>query len=552
MLRTLRVRNFALMEDLTIEFGKGLTVITGETGAGKSMIVNAIAALCGERLDDTSIRTGKNFAEITGVFEVTPELGERIKKVGIESGGELIIRRKIERDARQSSYINDQIVSLGLVKELTGLLIDLIGQHENQSLFFPKNHLALLDGFAGVNDLKRKYRQDFDEYRLLETRLKELLEATKQRDDKIMYLRYQIDEIEKAKIQSGEEEKLNQEKHLLLNCERRSVLANDLVMMLYEAEGSVLERMFKVKKSLEELVAIDPSLSPLGERIESATLGLDDCYRTLRSYHDKIEFSQERLDVVLERLDIIDRIKKKYGGAVKEIGDYLLNAKKDLQAIETREEDIKKTESAIITVKEKVERTAEDLSAQRHKASVRLRKKILELIKRLGMEKAEFEIRISEKELDIDGKDNAEFYISTNPGEELKPLRRIASGGEISRITLALKTILSDVDRISTVIFDEVDTGIGGRIAEAVGSLLATVSKSHQVACITHLPQITIFADDHILVKKEFRGKQTFAQIFKLDEAMRRLEIARMLGGKEITKKTIEHAAEILERAKPK
>ena len=550
MLKLLRARNFALMEDLTIAFDRGLTVITGETGAGKSIIVEAIASLCGERMDDISIRSNRDFAEITGVFETTPLILKRLRESGIHVDGDLIIRRKVERGKRQSSYINDQIVSIGLLRDLTREMVDLIGQYENQSLFNPKNHLSLLDSYAGIGELKRVYTTVFHEYRSLEKRLKSLMETVKQADEKIDYLKFQINEIEKAHVQPQEEEQLSAEKNLLLSSEKRSTLAGNLVTVLYDREDSVVENLYTIQKILDELTTLDPHLNEIKGRMESVISTAEDMYREVSSYYNKIEFSQERLDHVLERFDVINKIKKKYGKTLEEVADYLTTVKKELSSIETRDEEIQKLEAAIKDLEKKVTQQAADLSARRKKAGLSLKKKIINLLSRLGMEKAAFDIQIHDKELEEDGKDFVEFYISTNPGEELKPLRKIASGGEISRITLCLKTILSEVDNMLTLIFDEVDTGIGGRIAEAVGELLATVSRDHQVICITHLPQITVFADNHILVKKEIKDKETFTHIVKLDEDTRKMEIARMLGGKDITKKTVEHAAEFLQKVK--
>ncbi|UCG91751.1 MAG: DNA repair protein RecN [candidate division WOR-3 bacterium] len=550
MLKLLRVQNFALMEDLTVDFDKGLTVVTGETGAGKSMIVEAIATLCGERMEDISIRSDKSFAEVAGVFDATPSLRARLRESGIEINSDLIIRRKIERGKRQSSYINDQIVSLNLLKELTKEIIDLVGQYENQSLFYAKNHLSLYDTYAGISDLKNDYAVNFHEYRRLQNKLEHLLESMRQKDEKLDYLKYQINEIEKAHLQEGEEENLLIEKDLLLSSEKRSSLSGEIVSTLYEAEESVIERVSKVKKIIEELSSLDRGVHGLNENINQVITTIDDIYRELSSYHDKIEFSQERLDAVLERLELIHKIKKKYGKTIEEISNYLENIKKELSHIETSDEEIRDIKARLVEVEKKVIEQAGMLSTHRHNTSASFQKKILELVSQLGMEKADFDITFREKDLDEDGKDEIEFYISTNPGEELKPLHKIASGGEISRITLCLKTLLSDVDKIPTVIFDEVDTGIGGRIAEAVGELLATVSQRHQIICITHLPQISVFADYHMLVQKEIKGKKTFTYVKKLDEESRKLEIARMLGGKEITKKTVEHAAEILKKIK--
>lgn len=552
MLKLLMVRNLALMEDITIDFDDGLTVVTGETGAGKSMIVEAIATLCGSRMEDVLIRSGGNFAEVTGIFQVTPSIARQLEEAGIQADTEIIIRRKIERGKRQNAYINDQIVSLNLLKELSQEMIDLIGQYENQSLFSAKNHLVLLDAYAGVEPLKTKYSSNYITYVELKKKREHLLTAVKQRDEKIDYLKYQISEIEKANLKSGEEEKLNEEKKMLLSTEKRATLTSEMVTHLYEAEGSAIEYLAKVKRSLDELVMYDTSLAQLSRRFESIFSSVDDIYRELSSYKSSIEFRQDRLDEVLERLEVLNKIKKKYGKTLNEIQNQLESITKELTLMESHEQEMKKINEQISALKQTIDKQAQELSLHRHKASRALTKKILQVLTQLGMKKAEFQIQITGKELGEHGRDDVEFFISTNPGEELKPLRKVASGGEISRITLSLKTILSAVDRIATIIFDEVDTGIGGSIAEAVGELLAKVSKQHQIICITHLPQISIFADNHILVEKEIKQKQTFTRITKLDSEKRKMEIARMLGGKRITRKTVEHAAEFMQKGRAK
>ncbi len=552
MLKLLKISNFALMEELTIEFDKGLTVVTGETGTGKSMIVEAIATLCGSRMEHVLIRSGKDYAEVTGVFGVQPAIVERLKQSGISIEDDLIIRRKIEKGKRQNSYINDQIVSVNLLKEIAREIVDLIGQYENQSLFFAKNHLLLLDSFASLGDVKTEYAKNFQAYQQAHKELEALLEKIQQKDDKIDYLKYQIDEIEKANLQPDEEEELNAERDLLTSSEKRSLLSGQIISNIYEEEGSLIERTAQAKKSFDELCSHDNKLLKLNEKLGIMISSIDDIYRELSSYHSQIEFSQERLDFVQDRLETINKMRKKYGETLQEINHYLGNLRKDLTTIETQDETIKNLQERMKNTEITLNKQARQLTERRRKAAVTLRRKILELLLQLGMKKIRFEIQITDKEMDETGKDDVEFFISTNPGEDLKPLRKIASGGEISRISLSLKTVLSEADRIPTIIFDEVDTGIGGRIAEAVGTLLAKTSKKHQIICITHLPQISVFADNHILVTKEIKGKQTFAQVTRIDGATRKLEIARMLGGKEITEKTMEHAAEFLRKGQEK
>jgi DNA repair protein RecN (Recombination protein N) len=550
MLRLLRVKNFALMEDVTLELEDGLTVVTGETGAGKSMIVNAVSSLCGARIDDDAIRTGKDSAEITGVFNANAAIKERLQASGIGMENEMIIRRNIERGKRQTSYVNDRMVSLSFLREIAQDVVDLIGQHENQSLFDRKNHLALLDAYAGLSEPLVDYEADFNEYRSLQRKLRMLHEQMEARDERIDYLRFQIDEIERSKLQPNEEESLNLEKNLLLTSEKRALLAGELVNDLYEQEGSVVEKLSRIKKSFDELCALDPQLGLSSERLGEMLSALDEICRTVSSYQDKIEFSQERLDEVIERLDVINKMKKKYGKSLEEIHGYLKRMKDELVMIETRDEEIEKTKKKIDEIEKIVHKEADQLSVRRREAAVILRKEILKLLKQLGMEKADLDIRFDKVELGLHGSDSVEFYISTNPGEDLKPLRKVASGGEISRITLCLKSILSAVDKIPTIIFDEVDIGIGGRVAESVGDLLSRVSKSHQIVCITHLPQIPAFAKNHILVSKKIKGRTTHTYVKRLSDEERKLEVARMLSGKEITAKTIAHASEMMQRKK--
>jgi DNA repair protein RecN (Recombination protein N) len=550
MLRLLRVKNLALMEDVTVDFENGFTAVTGETGAGKSMIVEAVATLCGNRMEDVLIRSGKDAAEVTGIFQIPPAVRERLKETGIEVDTEIVVRRKIERGKRQNAYINDQIVSISLLKEITQDMVDLIGQYENQSLFSPKNHLTLLDSFAGVDNEKAVYRRDYNTYVELKKKLEQLQAAVVQRVERIDYLRYQINEIEKLNLTSGEEECLEEEKKMLLSTEKRASLTSDMIMHLYDAEGAAIEHLSKAKRSLDELASYDTSLAKTRKRFENLLSSVDDIYRELSSYASSIEFSQERLDEVIERLDAIGRVKKKFGKTFEDIQQHLVDMKKELTQIESHDEAIAETRTQITTIEAVIQKQAAELSSHRRKAAASLTKKILGELVHLGMKKARFKIELTSRDLDESGADSVEFYISTNPGEELKPLRKVASGGEISRITLSLKTILSAVDKIPTLIFDEVDTGIGGSIAEAVGELLAKVSRHHQIICITHLPQISIFADNHMLVEKEIKGSQTFTKISKLDKDKRKMEIARMLGGKEITQKTVEHAAEFLQKGR--
>lgn len=550
MLKFLKIKNFALMEELELNFDPGLTVITGETGAGKSIIVEAIAALCGERMDDISIKTGKDYAEITGVFEPNGESIELLRKYNIEINEELIIRRKIERGRRQFANINDQLVSLSRLREIIQGMVDLVGQYENQSLFNVLTHLKLMDRFAHTEGLLQEYQKIFNDHKNALAALKELQILQKEKNQKLENLRFEIEEIEKANLKINEEEILNEEKNLLQTGEKRASLIDEIIPRLYEKESSAYENLAVVQRLVEELSKLDqrPEVKNLKSLIDISLNNIDEVYRQLIDYREHIDFSRERFEEVMGRLHLIDRLKKKYNRDIGGIIAYLHTARQEMERLEKTDIEIEELQNKIQLLSNELQRLANELSKKRKSSARIVEKEIIKILHRLGMEKAKFQIKFLEKPYDENGMDCIEFYISPNPGEELKPLNKVGSGGEISRITLSLKTILSEADRIPTIIFDEVDTGISGRVAEAVGELLFNLSKNHQVICITHLPQISIFADNHILVKKEIKRDTTQVSVLKLDEAMRKMEIARMLGGKEITKKTIEHAEEILQK----
>ncbi len=550
MLKFLRVKNFALMDELALSFDRGLTIITGETGAGKSMIVEAVAALTGERIEDVSIRTGRDYAEITGVFVTNQETVDVLKKYGLEQDAEMIVRRRIERGKRQFAYINDQLVSLARLKEITQGLIDLVGQYENQSLFHTTNHLKLLDRFAGLDSLIGEYRNVFDDYNSCRSRLIELQNIQKEKAARLEILRYDIDEIEKANLRLNEEQRLSEEKNLLQTGEKRASLIDAILPTLYDADSSAYENLASTLRMVEELYKLDSNANILNLKaiLESSISSIEEVYRQLISYRERIDFSRERFEEVMERLDFISRLKKKYKKEISEIVDYLEVARQELEKLAKADIEIEEVQSLLQGLLKRLNDLAHELSKKRKNKARIMEKEVIRVLKNLGMERAQFQIRFSHKDFTETGIDDAEFFISTNPGEELKPLNRVGSGGEISRITLGLKTILSDVDHIPTIIFDEVDTGIGGRIAEAVGELLHAVSRGHQIICITHLPQISIFADNHIMVKKDIKQDTTLVSVVKLDSKMRKMEIARMLGGKEITRTTLEHAEEILKK----
>ena len=564
MLKSLRIRNFAIVEDLEVEFFDGLNVLTGATGAGKSIIIGALNLALGERASSEMIRTGADCAIVEAVFEIKPK--NPIEKNLSESGilyheNQLIIRREISSKGSGKCFMNDRLFTLANLKSVGDLLADLHGQHEHQSLLDSKEHLTYLDNYAEAGDLLVRVGNDYSK---LKKKLEELEELKKidelSREKKELY-QFQLNEITRAGLSVEEEEKLSTEKKILENSEALFQIASLVFQELYDIDGSIIERLSLTKKELEKGGEYDPRFKEHIENLDSALLQLNDSSRFLQGYKDSLNFEPEKLEKIRERLNLINSLKKKYGQTVQEVLNYAEKIKTDLEKIENRDELIQETEQEIKDLKQILKKDSLLLSDKRKEKGSELARKIKKELSFLGMEKCDFEVRISWREeenglLEINGKryyvdekgmDQVEFYVSPNPGEELKPLAKIASGGEISRIMLALKSVLAKSDQIPTMIFDEVDVGIGGEIAEAVGKRMKTLSSTHQIICITHLQQIASQADYHFKVYKEVSKNRTITKIKLLSREERIKEIARMIGGKKISDLSLEHAAEMIE-----
>lgn len=548
------------MENLEIEFGQGLNVLTGETGAGKSIIIQALSALLGEKMDETVIRSERDSADVEGLFKINRQLVDRLQQAGIEADDEIVVKRRIGRSKRQSSFVNDSMVSLGFLKELGEKSVDLHGQHEHQSLLNVDNHIHLLDSFGNLLEEQKQCQVLYREYLTLNTKLTEATNAYNRLKDQFDLLSYQLTEIEKANLAIGEDDALKKEKELLDGSEKRSEIAGHLVKVLYDDEDSILAKITTLNRALNELVRIDPTLDRLNEEGEKAQVELDEIYRRLFDYREKIDFSQTRLEEILDRLDLINKLKKKYGSTIDEVLNYSKKTKDSLSNISCSEDKLNSMRQEVEQIKTKISESAVGLSRKREKLFTPLAKEVEMHLKELGMEKARFVVvnrpakdpqglvqkdgehyRVSDSGIDL-----VEFHIAPNPGEEPKPLRKIASGGEISRIMLALKTILAENDQVPIMVFDEIDVGIGGKVAESLGKKLSNLGRARQIICITHLPQIAKYGDDHFQVTKEVKAGRTFTRIKPLNREERIAEIARMLSGDKITDKTLAHAKELL------
>jgi DNA repair protein RecN (Recombination protein N) len=564
MLKNLRIKNFAIVENLEVEFFQGLNVLSGATGAGKSIIIGALNLALGERASSEMIRTGADSAIVEAVFEIQPK--DLMEKLLSELGiiileNQLIIRRELSGKGASRCFLNDRLVTLANLKLLGDQLADLHGQHEHQSLLNPEEHLIYLDNYAGAEDLLSRVSDGYYKLKKKIEDLEELKRTDKISQEKKELYRFQLKEISSADLSAGEEEGLSSEKMVLENVETLFQIASLVFQELYEKDESILERLSCLRKDLEKGGEYDLRLKEHIEALNSAALQLDETSRFLQGYKDSLNFEPEKLEKIRERLNLINTLKKKYGQSVSEILNYADRIKNEQDKIENRDELIQKIEVEISDLKQTLKKDSLLLSSKRKEKGIELAKKIKKELSFLGMEGCDFETKIFYQEtedglLQLDGKryhvdekglDQVEFYVSPNPGEELKPLAKIASGGEISRIMLALKSVLAKSDQIPSMIFDEVDVGIGGEMAEAVGKRMKTLSATHQIICITHLQQIASQADYHFKVYKEVSRNRTMTKIKLLSKDERIKEIARMMAGKKISDLTLEHAAEMIE-----
>jgi DNA repair protein RecN (Recombination protein N) len=563
MLKNLRIRNYALVEDLEVEFHPGLNVLTGATGAGKSIIVGAVNLVLGERASSDVVRTGFDNAIIEASFELESDqiFKNLLAPLGINCPDNvLIIRREISGKGVSRCFLNDRQMTLGSLKSIGDRLADLHGQHEHQSLLNVGRHIEYLDDYGDLNDLLTSVSQNYYRLKEKQRQLEELEKSKKQDQERKALYDFQIKEIEQSNLSLGEEEKLIQDKKILENIEELYQLSSSIYQNLHEGEGSIQERLAISSKEIKKGKELDSRLKEPAESLDSCLIQLQELSRFLEGYKDSLEFDPEKLEMIRERLNLINTLKKKYGNTIDEILTYAQKIKEDLNKIENKDQIINGLKEEIKRLSGAFKKDCLLLSQKRKTKAIVLAKKIQTTLSGLGMNKTKFNVKITSQEdenglLEIDGKryfadekgmDQVEFFVSPNPGEELKPLAKIASGGEISRIMLALKSILAKADQVSTMIFDEIDVGIGGEVASAVGKSLKNLASSHQVIVITHLQQIASQADHHFKVFKESSKGRTVTQIKKLKEEERVKEIARMISGEKISELTLKQAKEMI------
>ncbi|HKQ36405.1 MAG TPA: DNA repair protein RecN [Nitrospiraceae bacterium] len=560
MLAELRIVNFALIEQLSLQFQSGFTVLTGETGAGKSLLIDAIALLVGGRASTDQIRSGEDEAQLEAGFHLpdTHPLLQHLRSQDIigRNESDLILRRVLSRSGRHRVYVNGSLCPLRVLEELGGTLVDIHGQHEQQSLLATAKQLDALDGFGRLYELRRKYEQAYLGWRELRAKLDVLQRDVADRTRRESLLRFQVQEIEQAGLLPDEEEQLRSERQRLVHAYRLRELAHEAHVELQEDEQAVLTRLGRISRAIGELAQTDPTMGDCEQAVAESTIQLKELAGRLRDYAQQLEADPDRQVVVEDRLDLIQRLRKKYGGSVEAVVATGRLAQEELQVLDNHEERTAELTGLLDEEARRLHTLAQQLSKKRIDAAKRMTVLVGVELAALKMEQAIFQVTVSSDEsaegLGPAGRDRVEFLLSSNPGEPPRPLGRVASGGELSRIMLALKTVLAEMDQVPVLVFDEIDTGVGGAVAAAMGTRLRKLGSFHQVFCITHLPQVASQAEHHLLVEKGLESQRTSTSVRALKGMGREEEIARMLSGPTITKKVRETAAELIAGAKGK
>ncbi len=549
MILGLTLKNFTIIEDLSVGLSSGLNIITGETGAGKSVIVDAINIILGDKASPDNIKSGKEEAHIEALFDISSDevIQERLKSSGFDiSSGELLIKRVIYRNARSRVFINGSLSTLTLLSTITQGLVDIFNQHEHQSLLKEENHLKILDNFGETANEVSRLREQYQNYLETKKELDDLIQSQKDRFEKEDYLKYQLSEIDGAELQLGEDEKLEAEKLKLINTEKLNSTTQGAYDILYESESSILGSLQRVSDDLLNSAKIDSTLGEIGQSIEKGRLQIQDAAFSLRDYNSELTHDSGRLDIVEDRIHLIGDLKRKYGESVSQIILKRDEIEKELNNIEHFDERVKSLSSESQMLMDELLSLAGKISKKRKQSSKKLTSVLEKELNEVGIKGGQFHIEFTDKEISSNGVDDISFLFSANPDEKPKPLTKVASGGELSRIMLVLKEVIARVEGGSVIIFDEADSGVGGAVAEAVGQKIRKLSQSYQVICITHLPQVAKFADSHLAVSKTHNDNKTQVTIKSLEGDERVFELARMIGGFNITQKTIDAAYEML------
>lgn len=549
MLSLLHIENIAVIESADISFDRGFNVLTGETGAGKSIVIDAISAILGERAYRDMIRTGAAKASVRAVFTDVPEY-PWFSENGVDYDPETVIQREIYLDGKNICRVNGSLVSVSILRKLGIQLINIHGQHDSASLFDEENHLAFLDAFADNRSLRESYSQAYQKVTELRREIDSLTMDESEKLRRMETLKYQIGEIEKAQLEPGEDEALEQRRKLLQNAEKLSSGLEEATQCLYGGEDTdgAAGLLAQAEHALARLGRFSDSFQSIHDRVADLMYQVQDAAEEVRDTRDSLNYSADELEQIESRLDVIHKLRRKYGVTCEDILAYLEKAKRELDEIEFADDHLERLKGKL----KKAEKTAWDqalaLRKNRQEKAELLSQRILTELSQLDMPRVQFSCRFQELELTPNGADGVAFYMSANAGEALKPMSKVASGGELARIMLAMKNVLAEKDQVNTLIFDEVDTGVSGRAAQKVAEKLRSVASHKQVLCVTHLPQLAALADTHLLIAKSERDGRTYTSVTPLDLEGRKRELARIIGGANITQTTLKSAEEMLRR----
>jgi DNA repair protein RecN (Recombination protein N) len=565
MLKSLLIKDYALIENINVEFGKGLNIITGETGAGKSILIDAMGLLLGERASTQVVRKGAKKSIVEGIFEVSanPHVEIFLNKNDIDFFDELIVRREVSLEGSNRCFLNDTPTSLALLKEIGNMLVDLHGQHEHQSLLRSVTHIEILDEFAELAPKLTEYKEAHTKLSEIAKELFVLKNKENSLKDERESYEFQIREIDAISPQQDEEARLKDELNILENAEKLLYLTGDIYNRAYEDDSSVQDNLVKIQSGLHELNKIDNSFSEKITEVESAIAIINDVSDFIRSYKSRVEDDPQKLDEIRERLGALTLLKKRYGGTLEKVIEHRENIGNEYELTSNYKERIIQLENDLDIVRKSTGETAKKISGIRKNVAIKISEEVIKILSELGISDANFEVKINNNlandssanfifvdgdkyKFNSKGFDEVEFLISTNIGEDLKPLSKVASGGEVSRIMLALKTVLANNDKLPLLIFDEIDTGVSGRIAQKVGSALKSLSKLYQIISITHLPQIASLSDEHFAVEKKKIGTRVVSSIRKLQSEEKISEVAKLLSGEDITEAALKSAKELM------
>lgn len=554
MLNQLSVRNVAVIDKLDINLHDGVSVLTGETGAGKSIIIDSINMILGDRANKELVRYGTDKAVVQAVFDAPKSVINILEENDIDVEDEtVIITRQVTKEGKSVARINGMVVTLNILREISDRLINIHGQHDNQALLTPIRHITFLDAYADNEEYINRYKDILSKKREIEKKISSLEMDEQEKMQRIDLLEYQVTEIKKASLEKGEEDDLREQRDIYTNAEQITKSVNEAYMNLYEGDEiqSAYDGISIAVNEIFQISDLNPQLKSIYDTLNEIMYSLEDTAHEIKEFGETVEFDEQTLNEIEERLDLISRLKRKYGNSIEEILEYLKKAESELNDIKLSDERTNELKEELKNITKELKEKGNVLTQRRENAAKVLEENIEKSLHELNMEKSKFKVNIENDGTFYDnGMDKVEFLISTNPGEPLKPLVKIASGGELSRVMLAIKSILADSDGVDTMIFDEIVTGVSGKAAMSIAKKLAVIAKNKQVICITHLPQLTAMADNHYLIQKNTDGELASTTLKELDEEGRELELARIIDGGEVTELALSHAKQMLENAK--